>query len=476
MRAHVLLIAMTATLLGACAAGPDYVRPDVAVPAGYKEAPAAPNAPAAGWAQAAPADASDRGAWWSVFQDPTLNGLMAQVEVSNQNLAAAEAAYRQARALVREQRAALFPSVSLDGSGTRARSAGSSGASNVGQTYRYDIGASWEPDVWGRIRRNVEGARAQADASAADMASARLSAQGELAANYFQLRESDIETSLLRDTVAAYRRALTITGNRYAASIAAKSDVLQAQTQLANAQASLASVVQQRAQLEHAIAVLVGRTPADFSLAADPAWRARVPEPPPLVASELLQRRPDIAAAERRVAAANAQVGAAQAAFFPSFTLTASRGGGASQLGRLFDAPSSLWSLGLAVAQTLFDAGARRATRDAARAGYDQTVAEYRQTALTAFADVEDQLVATRVLVERAQWIAQASQSADEAERIALNRYQAGLVAYTDVVVAQTAALSARQALAQATRDRQTTAVALIQALGGGWHEGDRPE
>lgn len=468
MRAHGVLIALVVTVVSGCAAGPDYVRPSLAVPAEYKEAR---GEPAKDWNPAAPADASDRGAWWSVFHDPALDGLMAQVEVSNQNLATAEAAYRQARALVREQRAALFPSVSLDGSGTRARSPGSSGSS-VGQTYRYDIGASWEPDVWGRIRRGVEGARAQADASAADLASARLAAQGELAANYFQLRETDIETGLLQSTVAAYQRALTITGNRYAAAIAAKSDVLQAQTQLANAQASLANLTQQRAQLEHAIAVLVGKTPADFALAPDPAWRAQVPELPAGVASELLQRRPDIAAAERRVAAANAEVGAAQAAFFPSFTLSASRGGGASQLGRLFDAPSSLWSLGVALAQTLFDAGARRATRDAARAAYDQTVAQYRQTALTAFQDVEDQLVATRVLVERTGFYAQASQSADEAERIALNRYKSGLVAYTDVVVAQTAALSARQSLAQATRDRQTTAVALIQALGGGWHAG----
>lgn len=463
MRAHVLSIALAITVLSGCAAGPDYVRPKLTVPADYKEAE--------GWNRAVPADALDRGTWWTLFQDPALDGLMHQVEVSNQNLAAAEAAYRQARALVREQRASLFPTVSLDGSGTRSRSAGSS-TSSVGQNYRYDIGASWEPDLWGRIRRNVEGASAQADASAADLASARLAAQGELAANYFQLRESDIEMGLLKATVDAYQRALTITRNRYAASIAAKSDLLQAQTQLANAQASLANLSQQRAQLEHAIAVLVGRTPADFNLAADPAWKAQVPEVPLSLASDLLQRRPDIAAAERRVAAANAQVGVAQSAFFPSFTLSASRGGGASEIGRLFDAPSSLWSLGLSLAQTLFDGGARRATRDAARAGYDQSVAQYRQTALTAFEDVENQLVATRVLVERTQWLAQASQSADEAERIALNRYQAGLVVYTDVVVAQTSALSARQSLAQANRDRQTTAVALIQALGGGWHDG----
>ncbi|MGH8079547.1 MAG: efflux transporter outer membrane subunit [Lysobacter sp.] len=466
MRIGVWVIAMAVTGLSACAAGPDYVRPQLAVPADYKEVVSADGTR---WNAAAPADGSDRGAWWSAFQDPALDGLMQQVEVSNQNLAAAEAAYRQARALVREQRASLFPTVSLDGSATRARSAGSAGSS-VGQNYRYDIGASWEPDVWGRIRRNVEGARASADASEADLASARLAAQGELAANYFQLRESDIETGLLQATVQAYQRSLKIASDRYAVSIAPKSDVLQAQTQLANAQASLANLSQQRAQLEHAIAVLVGRTPADFALAPDPAWRARVPEPPSALASELLQRRPDIAAAERRVVAANAQVGAAQAAFFPSFTLSASRGGAASQVGRLFDAPSSLWSLGLALAQTLFDGGARRASRDAARAGYDQSVAQYRQTALTAFQDVENQLVATRVLNEREGLFAQASTAADEAERIALNRYRAGVAAYTDVVIAQASALSARQSLAQATRDRQTTAVALIQALGGGWH------
>ncbi|WP_305805194.1 efflux transporter outer membrane subunit [Stenotrophomonas sp. YIM B06876] len=449
--------------LSACTAGPNYVRPATVVPAAYKEA--------GNWVTAVPADEQPRGPWWQVFGDPVLDRLAAQIHVSNQTLAASEAAYRQARALVREQRAGYFPTIELDASGQRARSrsAGSgSGTAGVGQNFLADISASWEPDLWGSVRRAVEAADASAAASAADLAGVRLSIQGALAANYLQLRETDVEIALVAATIRAYQRALEITRNRYAMKIDARSDVLQAQTQLANARAAELALQQQRALLEHAIAVLVGKAPADFSLGEDPHWSAQVPQIPLELPSTLLQRRPDIAGAERRMAAANAQIGVNEAAFFPAITLTGSRGVGASQVRHLFDAESSLWSLGVALAQVVFDGGARRARVDAAKAAYDQAVAVYRQTTLAAFQNVEDQLAATRLLEQQAARLMEASRAADEAERISLNQYQAGLIAYTDVVVTQTVALSARQAVAKVQGARQTTAVALIQALGGG--------
>ncbi|MES2103670.1 MAG: efflux transporter outer membrane subunit [Pseudomonadota bacterium] len=457
-------------MLSACAVGPDYKRPEAATPAAYKENQ--------DWVPAAPADALDRGSWWSLFNDPRLNELEAEVEVSNQNVAAAIAAYEQARALVREQRASLFPSVSLDGGATRSGNGGGSSAS-VGNTagpvfrtsnnYQASIGGTWEPDVWGNLRRTVENATASSQASAADLASAKLSAQGELATNYISLRQTDAQKTLLGDTIVAYQRSLEITQNRYNAGVATKSDVLQAQTQLANTQADEIGLARQRAQLEHAIAVLVGKAPGDFSLA--PAeWKATIPEVPVGVPSVLLQRRPDIAAAERRVAAANEQIGIAQSAFYPNLKLNASYGYGASRVPDLFSAASNVWSLGLSAAQILFDAGATRARVDAAQAAYQQTVANYRQTVLTAFQGVEDQLAATRVLAQQQELRRQASAAADQVEQQALNRYRQGQISYTDVVTAQATALSARSALIQSQADRQTTAISLIQALGGGWH------
>jgi NodT family efflux transporter outer membrane factor (OMF) lipoprotein len=459
-----LAIAACALVASGCAVGPNYQRPSAATPGAYKEAQ--------NWVPAAPADALDRGSWWMLFDDPVLNALAARIEVSNQNVAAATAAYAQARALVREQRASLFPVVTLNGSANRS-GGGASGTSGTGGTrnannYQASIGGSWEPDVWGRLSRTVDSAGANAQASAADFASARLSAQGELATNYFSLRQTDAQQALLGSTIVGYQRALQITQNRYVAGIAAKTDVLQAQTQLANAQADELGLTRQRAQLEHAIAVLVGAAPADFSLAVVP-WTALVPEVPLGVPSTLLQRRPDIAAAERRVAAANEQIGIAQSAFYPSLNLNASYGFGASRVAELFSASSSLWSLGLSAAQVLFNAGATRARVSGAQAAHDAAVARYRQTVLAAFADVEDQLAATRVLVQQQELRLQASQAADEAETQVLNRYRAGQVIYTEVVTAQAAALSARRALVQVQADRQTTAVALIQSLGGGW-------
>jgi NodT family efflux transporter outer membrane factor (OMF) lipoprotein len=463
MKKKNLSVIATLALLSACAIGPDYQRPSSASPAAFKEAPPGE----AGWFPAAPADTLERGPWWELFGDAELNRLVAQVEVSNQNVAAAVAAYAQARALVAQQRATLFPSIALDASA--ARSGGNRASANRGTTLQASLGASWEPDVWGALRRGVESAHASAQASDADLAAARLSAQGELATDYFALRDADTELGLLRRTALAYERALTITQNRYNAGIAPRTDVLQAQTQLANARADLASLTNQRAQLEHAIAVLIGKAPAEFALPAA-EWNMAVPAVPLVLPSELLQRRPDIASAERAVAAANANIGIQRSAYFPSLGLSASYGNAASRVGDLFNASTSLWSLGLSVAQTVFDAGATRARVEGAQAAHAAAVARYRQTVLTAFQAVEDQLSASRALAEQAGLRRLASEAADLTEQQLLNRYQAGQVSYTEVVTAQASALSARRTLAQIAASRQAVAIALIQALGGGWH------
>ena len=447
-----ILLLATAACLGGCAVGPTYQRPTTPEPAAFKEA--------SGWVQATPADGHERGPWWSLFNDPVLSELVASVEVSNQNVAAATASYAQARALVVEQRASLFPQVDLTANAARSKGSDSQ--------YRLNIGGSWEPDIWGRLRAGANGAQANAQASAADLAAARLSAQGELAADYFALRQADAQQALLATTVDGYKRVLQITRNRFDAGIAARSDVLQAQTQLANAQVDDLSLGRQRAQLEHAIAVLVGKAPADFSLAAAP-WTMNMPVVPVGVPSTLLQRRPDIAAAERRVAAANEQIGVARAAYFPNLNLSASYGSAAGTAAGLLRASNSLWSVGLAVAQNIFDAGATRARVAGAQAGHEQAVAHYRQIVLSAFADVENQLVATRTLEAQQTLRRQASEAADQAETQMLNRYRAGQVSYTDVVAAQATALSARRSLVQAQADRQATAVALIQSIGGAW-------
>ena len=453
---------VAALLVAGCAVGPDYRRPDVATPAAFKEAKAAE-----GWLPAAPADALDRGDWWALFGDETLNALASQVQVSNQNVAAAVASYAQARALVAQQRASLFPSLALSGSAKRSGGAGSS--TGTGNTLSLAAGASWEPDVWGRLSRTVEAAQASAQASEADLAAARLSAQGELVTNYFSLRDADTELDLLATTIEGYERALVITQNRYDAGIAAKTDVLQAQTQLATARADRVSLVGQREQLEHAIAVLVGKAPADFTL-AKAAWNMNVPAVPLVVPSALLQRRPDIASAERAVAAANAQIGIQRSAYFPSLSLSASYGTAGSRVADLFNASNSLWSLGLSVAQTIFDAGATAAAVEGAQAGRDAAVARYRQTVLAAFQAVEDQLSVSRALAEQGELRKAASEAADQTEQQLLNRYKQGQVSYTDVVTAQASALSARRTLSQLASSRQASAVALIQALGGGWH------
>jgi NodT family efflux transporter outer membrane factor (OMF) lipoprotein len=462
-------LALAAALaLAGCAVGPRYEQPTTALPANWKELQTAE-----GWLPAAPADALDRGEWWKLFNDATLDDLAGRVQVSNQNIAAAVANYSQAQALVRGERAALFPSVALDGSGKRTGTVGGSGngGASPSNAFSASLGASWTPDVWGRLREAVSSAQANAQASEADLAAARLSAIGDLAINYFSLREADAEIVLLDETIQGYQRAFDITSNRYAAGIAAQTDVLQAQTQLVNAKADRVGLQRSRATYEHAMASLLGVAPADFSLPVA-KWTPSVPGVPTGVPSTLLQRRPDIAAAERTVASANSQIGIARAAYFPNINLTASVGSNASRVKDLFSSANSLWSLGFSVAQVVFDAGAIAANVDSAKAGYESSVARYRQTVLTAFQAVEDQLTASATLAQQEGLRREASAAADKTEQQLLNRYRAGQVSYTDVVTAQAAALSARRTLVQLQVNRQTTAIALVQAMGGGWQAG----
>lgn len=451
-------LCLAVALLSACSTTPSYQRPDLPVPATFKES-------GVNWAPAAPADALDRGAWWELFGDTELNRLAEQVQLSNQNIAAAVAAYAQAQAVVRQERAGFFPSAGLSGSATRA---GGEGSSRSGTSTQAALGVDWAPDLWGRLEGSVNNAQASAQASEADLASARLSAVGSLASAYFQLREADAESELLRSTVEGYERSLQIVQNRYAAGVVAQTDVLQAQTQLANARADLATVRQNRSRFEHAVAVLTGQAPAAFDLPMVP-WVASVPDVPLGVPSALLQRRPDIASAERAVAAANAQIGVQRSAYFPNIGLTASLGSAGSNVADLFKASNAVWSLGLSVAQTLFDAGATAARVEQAQAARDVRVAAYRQTVLTAFQGVEDQLTTLRTFQEQEPLRLQAVSAAERTAQQLLNRYRAGQVSFTEVVTAQASALSAQRSLLQLQVNRQLAVVALIQALGGGW-------
>jgi NodT family efflux transporter outer membrane factor (OMF) lipoprotein len=472
-------ICLSSTLLIAgCTQVPAYQRPSSSLPQGFKEEP--------GWRPAAPADGKRRAEWWTWLGDTELDALQGRVLVSNQNLAAATAAYDQARAAVREQRSALFPSLDLQASATRAGSFGNGGAVIAGGTtnglssngssgssrrYSATVGASWEPDVFGRLRASVSQAGALAQASAADLANAALAARGELALDYVQLRALDAQADILDAAITGFERALAITNNRYAAGVVGRVDILQAETQLRNARADAADLGRQRAALEHAIAVLVGDNPSSFAL-AKAEWSPQIPAVPAVLPSELLERRPDIASAERRVAAANAAVGIQRSAYFPTLSLSGSAGFTSSSVASLFDIASSVWSLGATGLLTLLDFGGRSARVDQARAAYEQTVAEYRQTVLVAFQQTEDQLAAVRVLEHVEGERAAATAAANQAEQITLNQYVAGTVSYSDVILAQATALTARQASVTATLNRQTAAISLIQAIGGYW-DGD---
>jgi NodT family efflux transporter outer membrane factor (OMF) lipoprotein len=453
-------------VVSACTVGPDYQRPDAPVPALYKEA---------GWKVGQPLDAIDRGAWWSIYKDPLLDDLEKQIDISNQNLKAAEAAFQQAEWIVAQARAGFFPTVDLNAGAQRSRTGGgsssSTGAGRSGFTssaFSTSASASWVPDLWGKIRRTVEGDVASAQASAGDLASARLSAQGTLASDYLQLRMADELKRLFDAAASYYAESLRITRNQYQSGTADQSAVSQAEAQLESTQAQAIAVGVTRAQLEHAIAVLIGKPPAEFSIPPTEV-KIAVPVIPAEMPSALLERRPDIATSERQMAAANAQIGVAVAAFYPDITLSADFGTSALTLNRLLATSSRFWSFGSNLVQTIFDAGARSAQVEQARAVFDQTVANYRQTVLTAFQQVEDQLAALRILAQQAEVQDKAVAAAFEAARIINNQYLAGTVAFTSVVVADQTALANAETAVNIRQSRLVASAALIQALGGGW-------
>ena len=452
-------------MISGCSVGPDYKRPDAPVPSSFKELK--------GWRQALPRDQEIRTKWWEAFGDPILNSLAQQVNVSNQSIALAESQYRQAQALVQLARANYFPTLGAGAAYTRSQPAGET--SGTVNQHQISLNAIWEVDLWGKVRRQVEGSTASAEASFADLQAMRLSMQTELALNYFQLRTLDAQKKNLDEAVEAYTKALELTSNRYNAGVVAKADVAQALTQLKSTQAQAIDIGVQRAQLEHAIASLTGKPPADFSLPpvifAPPQIKIPVAIP-----SDLLERRPDIASAERKMAAANAQIGVAKAAYYPSLSLSGSLGYLSADLATLFTAPSFFWALGpMALATTLFDGGARKAQSEQAMAAYDGTVAFYRQTVLTGFQEVEDNLAALRILDEEAQMQEQAVNSSHESVTLTTNQYRAGIVSYLNVVTTQIIALTNERAAISISGQRLNAAVLLVKALGGGWSTPETP-
>ena len=459
--------------LSACTVGPDYQRPTAPVPAQYKEA--------AGWKVGEPLDAIDRGAWWSIYKDPLLDDLEKQIDISNQNLKAAAAAFEDAQWIVAQARAGFFPTADLNAGAQRSLTGGGSSSSTgvgragfISSLFSTSGSASWVPDLWGKIRRTVEGDVASAQASAGDLASARLSAQGALASDYLQLRVADELRRLFETAAGYYAESLRITRNQYQSGTADQSAVSQAETLVESTQAQAIATGVTRAQLEHAIAVLIGKPAAEFSIPPTEAMIA-VPVIPPEMPSVLLERRPDIAATERLMASANAQIGVAIAAFFPTITLSGDYGTSALTLNRLLATSSRFWSFGSNLVQTVFDAGARNAQVEEARALFDQDVANYRQTVLTAFQQVEDQLAALRILAQQAEVQDKAVAAAFEAARIINNQYLAGTVAYTSVVVADQSALANAETAVNIRQSRLVASAALIQALGGGWDVSQLP-
>ncbi|MGF3026443.1 efflux transporter outer membrane subunit [Methylobacterium aquaticum] len=454
--------------LAGCLVGPDYARPTVETPPAFKEGGARPMPPR-NWRPARPLDEAERGDWWRVFRDPTLDRLIRLIDVDNQNLRAQVAAYRQARALVQEARAQLFPTVLGAPAITRASTGGIERT-----TVTLQGSATWEPDLFGRVRRTIESDVAAAQASAADLASVRLALQTQLATAYYQLRYQESLQSLLERTAQAYQRSLTIAQNQYNAGVAARSDVITAQTQLQTTQANAIAVGLQRANLEHAIATLIGRPPSELSLARG-SLPARPPTVPVSLPSDLLERRPDIALAERNVQSQSAQIGVAVAAFYPTVTLSASGGIAGDPARNFFSAANTFWSVAASGSQVLFDGGARTATLQAVQAAYDAAVATYRQTVLTAFQQVENGLAGQRILARQQGAQELAVQSSRRAVEIALNEYRAGTQNYTTVVTAQALELNNEVSALQVRLNRFTNAVSLIGAIGGGWDTSSLP-
>jgi NodT family efflux transporter outer membrane factor (OMF) lipoprotein len=447
-----------ALMLSGCAVGPDYVRPAAIVPAQYKEVK--------GWKLGSPRDDFAKGDWWKLFHDPELDALEAQVAISNQTLKADEANFRQAEALIGEGRAQLFPILTYNPSLTRT--------STPSTTLSSEINGSWTIDLWGKVRRTVEGEVAGAQASAADLANARLSTQSALAAAYFQLRETDSLYDLLDNTVGQYKRSLDITQNQYKAGTSARSDVITAQALVLTAEAQKLNTGVARAQFEHAIAVLMGRPPAGLSIPHGKLAQ-NIPGVPLRVPSSLLERRPDIAAAERTMQEQNALIGVATAAYYPDISLSGAFGYVGNPALAAFAKTNPMWSFGMSAAQTLFNGGLTAAQVEAARDTYEASVATYRETVLTAFQQVEDQLSAIPILSREQRVQIEAVAAARQAVQIALNEYQAGTQNFTTVVTAEATALSDEEALLTTEEQRLLASVNLIVALGGGWDESKLP-
>ncbi len=471
-RSGVGIAAVLACLLAGCTVGPKYKVPDVPLARAYKEAD--------GWKAAHPSDQVLRGPWWEMFGDAQLNALEEQVPGGNQNLKRLEARFREARAAIRFNRASEFPTISTAPSIASIRDSANrpylpAGAARATGDFVLPFDLSYELDFWGRVRRTVASAREFAHASAADLETAKLSLQAELAFNYFELRSADAQKKILDDTVKSYAAALRLTENRYHGGAAPKSDVAQAKTQLETAQVQDTDIGVQRSQYEHAIAILIGKPPADFRLQAA-ASSLQPPDIPVGVPADLLERRPDIAAAERRVAAASEQIGIARAAFFPTVMLSAAVGLEGASIMNWLNWPSRLWAVGPSAVQTLFDAGRRRATSEAAMAGFDAAAADYRESALTAFQQVEDNLAALRILEAEAGQQHQAVVSAQESLQLFTNRYKGGVDTYLQVVTSQTAALANERNETDIQRRRMDATVLLIKALGGGWNVSNLPK
>ena len=470
---RVSLLGLALLQLSGCTVGPNYHAPVAQIPSSYKEAQ--------GWKPAQPNDQNLGGDWWTIFQDPQLNDLEAQVNVSNQNLKAAEAQYQESRAALRYDRADLYPTVTAGPSATRTRISANrpppnsifNGITENDFVLPFDL--SYQVDVWGRVRRTVEAAREQAQASAADLATVNLSMHADLAVDYFQARSLDAEEQLLNSTVAQYQRYLDLTLNRFQGGLSSEVEVQQARTQLETTQAQAIDVGVLRAQYEHAVAILIGKPPAEFSLPPLPLT-APPPPIPVSVPSELLERRPDIAGAERRVAAANAQIGVAKSAYYPVISLGGSGGFESANISTLLNGPSGLWSFGASALVTVFDVGRRRAFTDEARAAYDSQVATYRETVLAGFQQVEDNLAALRILENEAAVQDQAVNAAQSSLELSIQRYQGGVTSYLEVTVAQSVALSDEVTAVNILGRRLASAVLLIQALGGGWDRSSLPQ
>jgi NodT family efflux transporter outer membrane factor (OMF) lipoprotein len=454
-------ILASACLLQSCAVGPDYQRPEVSLPKAFKED--------AEWKLAKPGQALPN-RWWEAFGDAELNALEQQVG-ANFSLTQAEAQFRQASASAENAQAGLFPRI--NGTAAYNRFVSPTGQNQIipgiRQTFNTAVTAAWELDLWGRIRRQIEAGEATANASAATMHAMKLSLQAQLAQNYFQLRSLDAQKQVLADTVKAFAKTLELTRNRHAVGVVGKSDVVQAETQLTATQAQLADLDVQRSQLEHSIAVLIGKSPSEFAIAST-AELVAIPEFPPALPSTLLERRPDIAAAEEQMIAANAQIGAAKAAFFPNITLNFANGFQSSKLQRLLTTASHYWSLGpAAAALPLFEGGTRNAQLKQAIATHEATTAAYKQAVLNGIKDVEDNLSALKALEAEAQALDQSVKTGREAVELTTNQYKAGTVSFQNVLVSQTAALANERSAIGVQGNRLNATVLLVKALGGGW-------